>query len=445
MRKQGCITLSGLSLLASIVLGSALLSGCDDQDNGNAGNGNIPTSVTDNIKNKTLATGNWYALLVMPDGRVVAWGHGGSGQLGTGLTQESLPQYVVDETDAPITGVKSVSAGYDQSYAIKDDGTVLAWGNNYSGYLSDGTDGISTYYRPRAIPVLDASGNALSRVVVMATGYNHSIALINDGTVLSWGSNSSGQLGENSYAAGRNYPVVVVDGSGSPITDIIDIDSSFYHNLALKADGTVYAWGTNLSGQLGDGTTTQRNVATQVIMSDGSPLSSIIAVAAGREHSLALTADGNVYSWGGNYGGVLGDGTETSRSYPGLVLEASGVSVSGVVDIAAGYFHSLLIMSDGTIKSFGVNTEGQLGDGSLVNRLYPVAVSNSASVAVSNVIAVSGGGNFSIAMKQDGTLFGFGDDGFLQICAPSYPFANWFQVPDVLIDNSGYLLVGALP
>jgi len=126
-------------------------------------------------------------------------------------------------------------------------------------------------------------------------------------------------------------------------------------------------------------------------------------------------------------------------------MEASGASVSGVVDIAAGYEHSLLMMSDGTIKSFGVNTNGQLGDNSLVNRLYPVTVNSSSSVEVSNVIALSGGGNFSIAMKQDGTLFGFGDDLFAQICAPSSPLGNWFQVPDVLIDNNGYLLVGALP
>lgn len=445
MRKQGCITLSSLSLLASIFLSSALLSGCDSKDSDNAGNGSIPTSVTDNIKNKTLATGDRYALLVMPDGKVVAWGSGGSGELGTLSNTETLPQYVLDESDAPITGVRSVSAGYNQSYAVKNDGTVLAWGSNYYGYLSDGTNGISPYYRPRAIPVLDASGNALTNVVAVATGFNHSIALINDGTVLSWGDNFYGQLGENSYATGRNYPVVVVDESGLPLADIIDVDSRYYHNLALKADGTVYAWGANLSGQLGDGTTTQRNVATQVFMSDGSPLSSIVAVAAGRSHSLALTADGQVFSWGENYGGRLGDGTEVSRSYPGRVMEASGVSVSGVVDIAAGYYHSLLIMSDGTIKSFGLNTDGQLGDGSLVNRLYPIAVSNSASVEVSNVIAVSGGGNFSIAMKQDGTLFGFGDDLFAQICAPSSPLGNWFQVPDVLIDNNGYLLVGALP
>ncbi|ASN82586.1 RCC1 domain-containing protein [Deinococcus ficus] len=203
--------------------------------------------------------------------------------------------------------VKTVSsagiAGGDlHSLALMAGGTVRSWGDNRDGQLGDGTS------NQRLIPV-QVSG--LTNVVGVSGGHSHSLALMVDGTVRAWGSNLIGQLGDGTSGTDRLTPVTV-----SGLTDVVGVAGGGSHSLALRADGTVRAWGNNGSGQLGDGTSNQRLVPVQV-----SGLTNVVGVAGGGGYSLALMADGTVRGWGANSIGQLGDGTSgTNRLTPVTVL-----------------------------------------------------------------------------------------------------------------------------
>ncbi len=272
----------------------------------------------------------------------------------------------------------SVFAGGTHSLVLKSDGTVRAWGNNSDGQLGDGT----TTSRPTPVEV-----PGLSNVIAVSTGAAHTLALKSDGTVWAWGGNDHGQLGDNS-TKDRTAPVQV-RGETLELSDIIDISASDDHSLALKSDGTVWAWGSNKDGQLGDKTGANRSTfAIQV-----SELSEVIAVSAGVKHSLALKKDGDVWAWGSNKYGQLGDNSTTDRPTPVKVSD-----ISDVIAVSAGAFHSLALKSDGAVWAWGSNTKGQLGDGTTTGRQIPVEVSG-----LSDVAAVSAGNEYNLALKSDGT------------------------------------------
>ena len=189
----------------------------------------------------------------------------------------------------------------------------------------------------------------------ISTGEEHTLALKSDGTVWAWGSNDNGQLGDGTYTY-RITPVQV----GS-LSDIIAIacggvlDTKKGFSIALKSDGAVWAWGGNDNGQLGDGTKIGKANPVQV-----NGLSDVIAVAGGGSHAAALKSDGTVWTWGYNSDGELGDGTKTKRTTP---VQVSGLS--NIIAIACGGYHTVALKSDGTIWTWGYNGYGQLGDGTV--------------------------------------------------------------------------------
>ena len=269
-----------------------------------------------------------------------------------------------------------VSCGDYHSLALRDDGTVWAWGYNYYGQLGDGT-------RTTRYTAVQVSG--LSRITAIAGGGNHSLALKNDGTVWAWGYNEYGQLGNGS--ATTRYTAAQVSG----LSGITAIAGGGNHSLALKNDGTVWAWGYNEYGQLGDGSTTTRYTAVQV-----SGLSGITAIVGEGTHSLALKSDGTVWACGLNDVGQLGDGTrETTR--------ITAVRVSGVSDvtaIAGGYNHSLALRDNGTVWAWGYNEYGQLGNGKKGWNEYPEWVCGTAVSTSPLTVNVS-------ASCADGKVFDF--------------------------------------
>ncbi len=209
----------------------------------------------------------------------------------------------------------------------------------------------------------------LSGVKAIATGSGStfSLALKNDGTVWAWGSNFYGGLGDGTSGTHRNTPVQIKN-----LSEVTAIDAGSYHSLALKTEGTVMAWGYNHFGQLGDGTTTNRLTPVQVRNSPkGGNLSGITAITAGSGHSLALKADGTVRAWGSGASGILGDGATTNRNIPVKVSNLTGVKT-----IASGSFHSLALKTDGTVRAWGRNEFRQLGDGTTTDRSTPVQVQN---------------------------------------------------------------------
>jgi len=204
------------------------------------------------------------------------------------------------------------------------------------------------------------------------------------GAVYAWGSNSDGQLGDGTLTS-SSTPVPV-----SSLSGIVGISAGRDHSLALRSDGTVWAWGFNRHGELGDGTTRTRKLPVQVLRKNGDPLANIVAVSAGANHSLALRSDGTVWAWGDNADGQLGDGTFKTR------LRAVKVSsLSGVEQVAGARQNSIAVTTAGDVYTWGENTYGQLGDGTIsaAGRDTPASVPN-----LSNVSIVGAGRDFGMAI-----------------------------------------------
>jgi len=292
---------------------------------------------------------------------------------------------VDDNCDGQDLQVVQFSGGLDHTLALLDDGTVWAWGDNDYGQLGDGgTD-------DHAIPTL-VSG--ISGAVGVECGYRHSLALLEDGTVMAWGDNDYGQLGDRSTADS------LVPTTVSYLAGVSQITASDLHSMALLEDGTVWAWGYNAYGQLGDGTTTDSSFRVQVV-----GLSGATAISAGGRHSLALLNDGTLWAWGRNSYGQLGFGTTSDRS---TAMEVYGLA--DVSEIAAGYNHSLALINDGTVWAWGENSYGQLGDGSTSSSSYPVAVADLADVE-----SITTRGLHSLALLSNETVWAWGFNAYGQI------------------------------
>ena len=275
---------------------------------------------------------------------------------------------------------RSIAAGGSHSVAIASDGTLLTWGDNSYGQLGNGSN--SPYFAPQRVP-------SLAGVMAVAAGARHMLVLKSDGTVWAFGSNGSGQLGDGTTTS-RAAPVQV-----SGLTNVTAIAAGSFHSLAIKADGTLWTWGSNSSGRLGDGTTTQRNRPVQI-----TTLSNVVAIAGGSAHSLAVRSDGTVWSWGSNANGQLGDGGLVSHSSPAQIA-----SLSGIATVAAGDSHSLAITSTGSLYAWGNNGSGRLGDGTTSQRTSPTLVSG-----ISSVVQVDAGVAHTVALTASGTVYCWGDN-----------------------------------
>jgi hypothetical protein len=300
----------------------------------------------------------------------------------------------------------SIQGGENHSLALKTDGTVLGWGYDIFGQLGRGIDPSNPNY-PN-IEILPAIG--VSNIVAIAAGGSHSLALKSDGTLLSWGSDRFGQLGDGTIDNYNTTNSPIPNPTPAPVsvaTNIVAIAAGIYHSLALKSDGTLLSWGNDDFGQLGKG---------MIDLNDPTPspvigVSHIVAIAAGEYHSLALKSDGTLVSWGNDDSGQLGDGTSnpSSQSNPNNPIDpipSPVIGASNIIAIAAGGYHSLALKSDGTLLSWGNDFAGQLGDGTrLPNNPIPSPVS-----VASGIVAIAAGKLRSLALKSDGSLLRWGND-----------------------------------
>ena len=278
--------------------------------------------------------------------------------MGTGdIADRSVPTEASKVTNLGLNPI-NVDVGDFHTCLLNDNGTVWCFGNGSYGQLGNSQNEESNFI---PVQVRFANGTALTDVSKVVAGAYHTCALRDDGTVWCWGANGYGQLGINSSTGGSNFPARVVDVNSNVLTEVIDITSSGYHTCVLKGDGTVWCWGWNYYGQIGDGTTTDSYAATQATKEDESFLTDITAVSAGRAHTCALAANGTVWCWGYNSDGRVGDGTAVRRSRAVQVKKSESEYLNGVVRLVVGPSSSWAITGDGSVYCWGSNYYGQLG------------------------------------------------------------------------------------
>jgi alpha-tubulin suppressor-like RCC1 family protein len=286
--------------------------------------GNPPEKIMDGVAG--AAAGDDYSMAVKTDGSLWAWGRNNYGQLGDGTTTGSLvPTEIMD-------GVASVSAGRGHTLAVKTDGTLWAWGFNADGQVGSDSAPAAAFNRVLS-PYMIMDGV----VSASAAGF-FSMAVTADGRLWAWGSNNRGQLGDGTRTGRRRSPGVVMDGVAS-------VSAGADHVMAVKTDGSLWAWGSNNRGQLGNG-----HVSWWTAGAEPTPfkvMDGVASVSAGVSHTLAIKTDGSLWAWGNNWRGQLGDGTTEERFEPVRVLCPH--QVMRPVVIASGREGTTLNLTEETI------------------------------------------------------------------------------------------------
>lgn len=277
--------------------------------------------------------------------------------------------------------VVSIWGGARGTLVLKSDGTVWSWGANFSGKLGLGQDSTSLLRKLSPVEVHGPGDSGfLNSITAIMGGEVHNVALKSDGTVWTWGNNMFGELG-NGSTNDASTPVRV-----SGLSAVTALGGRGYHPLAVDHSGSIWGWGWNSAGELGSGSSTPTTVPVKV-----AGLNNPAMVSAGYKFSLALMPDGTVYQWG--HGRVIAS-SYAPVQVPGL---------SNIIAISAGWDHALALKSDHTVWSWGRNDYGEVGDGTTSNRTNPVPLTT-----LSNIVGVSGGDWHSAALAAGGTVWKWG-------------------------------------
>jgi alpha-tubulin suppressor-like RCC1 family protein len=329
-----------------------------DGTSGTGANKSSPVQVPSSFTPKRIRfspDSDWKSITVSHgiknSGALFAWGPNNIGQLGDGTQVDKRSPIQI----GALTNWGQVAAVGNHTAAIKTDGTLWAWGSNFFGQLGDGTSG-AVFSKSSPVQI-----GALTNWKQVSVGGEHTAAIKTDGTLWAWGSNFFGQLGDGASgtAFSKSSPIQI-----GALTNWKQVSASNFHNIAIKADGTLWAWGHNSYGQLGDGTTTSQSSPVQI-----GALMNWRQASAGSRHITAIKTDGTLWSWGYNQQGQFGDGKTDPKSSP--------IQIGALTNwkhVSAGYLNTSAIKTDGTLWTWGWNQYGQLGDGTIVNKSSPIQI-----------------------------------------------------------------------
>jgi len=330
---------------------------------------------------------------------------------------------------APLRNVTSIAAGTSHTVAVAG-GSLYVWGFNGNGEL--GTGDTASVSRPRF-----RSHGCAGSVVAVAAGAAHSLALCSEGTVRSWGSNGTGQLGINVAGASQLTPQTVVGvGGAGTLGNVVAIAAGGSASYALLGDGTVVAWGFNGAGQLGDATTTQRNAPVAVKNVGGAgQLANVTHLAAAFRHAVARRSDGSVVAWGDNAYGQLGVGSTAGPYTSPTPVQGvgGGGTLAGVRSIAAGGFATSYAITDsGRLLAWGSNAEGMVGDGTITNRTTPFDTGlEGVAVVGPNFSNCTNCNHHVVAVTGYGVTFSWGDNSYGQL-GIGYAFSGSRTIPGLV-------------
>ncbi|MGC9196832.1 MAG: RCC1 domain-containing protein [Syntrophobacteraceae bacterium] len=329
-----------------------------------------------------VSAGEQHTVLIKSDGTLWAWGGNTYGQLGDGTTtNHSSPEQI-----GMSNGWASVAASGFHTAALGSDGTLWTWGDNTYGQLGDGTT--TNHPSPEQI------GTSNDWMSVAAGGY-HMVAIKSNGTLWAWGENNAGQLGDGT-TTGQGSPeqIGAANNWGS-------VSAGFRHTMAIKTDGTMWAWGDNTHGELGDGSTTMQTSPEQ-IGTDNHWMS----VAAGYDYTVAVKSDGTLWAWGSNSSGEMGAGMMTAD-----ILGPQQIGTDNHwASVAAGWTHVVGVKSDGTLWSWGNNSYGQMGDGTMINRNSPEQIGTE-----QNWMWAAAGDGFTTALNSNDDMMAWGNNQYGQV------------------------------
>ena len=388
-----------------------------------------PVAVRGLTDAEQLSAGGLFACARRTSGAITCWGANSDGQLGDGSTTNRNVSVAV----TGLTGTRLVRAGLRHACAIIADGTLRCWGDNTQGQLGDGTT------TDRTAPV--AVAGLLDPQMRVAAYDHHTCAVAMDRRVMCWGYNPYGEAGGGTELVAAPQPVQLM---GSDLTGITDLQvgqavtpsfmATTQWKCALHTDGRVFCWGTrsngNESGQLGDGTTTQRALPAPV-----TGLTDATQIAVGWLHACALRRNNTVVCWGSNAQGQLGDGTTTNRTTPVAVA-----GLTNAVEIRAGDYHTCARRMDGSVWCWGYNFYGELGDGTMINRATAAPV-----MGLSNAAQIESGANYTCARLMRGEVHCWGrniegqlGDGFRTNRSLPFPVQASTATATMLIAQTGF-------
>lgn len=348
-------------------------------------------AATRKIQVQTIALGSGHTAVIKADGSLWIWGENKSGQLGDGTNKSRNTMVKVMDNAA------SVSAGGGDTAVIKTDGSLWVWGSNYYGQLGDGTT--KDKYKP--VKIMD-------NVIAVSASGEHTAAIKADGTLWTWGKNNYGQLGNGTTTNGipkGSKPIKIMDNAAA-------VSLGGFHSAAIKTDGSLWMWGWNSMGELGDYNT--GNGASTIVNKPRKVMDNVAAVSLGAFHSAAVKKDGTLWMWGSNGSGQFGDGTKNNRK---TLYKA----MDDVVAISAGGYNMNALKKDGSLWTWGGNETGECGDGTDIDRYTPVKI-------MDGVASVSAGYERSAALKTDGSIWAYGRN--------YYPNTITSYLPAKVFDNA---------